>query len=247
MNDEGTELIPASGAIHALEGVFVQATTIGETVTFSKDAPATQNGLCAMTLSQGTATIDRVIVNFGKGGNLDKFMLNESNTKLFIPQNDMDFATIATEAKIGEVPVSFKAAKDGSYTITVNTENVEAKYLHLIDNMTGADIDLLAATSTGSASYSFEAKTSDYATRFKLLFGVKDDTLTGSGSNFVYISNGNLVIKNIEGQATLQIIDVLGRVVSSEVVSGSYNKALNMRAGVYVIDLDGMTQKIVVG
>ena len=37
MNTNGTELIPAFGAIHALEGVFVQATATGESVTFSKD------------------------------------------------------------------------------------------------------------------------------------------------------------------------------------------------------------------
>ena len=245
MNTNGTELIPAFGAIHALEGVFVQATATGESVTFSKDAPATQNGMCAMTLSQGTATIDRAIVNFGKGGSLDKFMLNESNTKLFIPQNSKDFAAVATEVTAGEMPVSFKAAKDGSYTITVNTENVEAEYMHLIDNLTGADVDLLAAASTGSASYSFEAKTSDYASRFKLVFGVKDENSEAS-ENFAYISNGEIIISN-EGRATLQVVDVLGRIVSSEQINGDCRISTNgLTAGLYILNLNGMTQKIVV-
>ncbi len=244
MNDEegkeGTELILSSGAIHALEGVFVQATTTGESVTFSKDAPTTQNGMCAMTLSQGTAAIDRAIVNFGKGGNLDKFMLNESNTKLFIPQNSKDFAAVATEATIGEIPVSFKAAKDGNYTITINTENVEAEYMHLIDNMTGMDVDLLA-----TPSYSFEAKTSDYASRFKLVFGVKDNE-TEAAENFAYISNGEIIVSN-EGRATLQVIDVLGHIVSSEQINGECRISTNgLTAGVYVLNLNGMTQKIVV-
>ena len=244
MNDEegkeGTELILSSGAIHALEGVFVQALDEDESVTFSKDAPTTQNGMCAMTLSQGTAAIDRAIVNFGKGGNLDKFMLNESNTKLFIPQNSKDFAAVATEATIGEMPVSFKAAKDGNYTISVNTQNVEAEYMHLIDNMTGMDVDLLA-----TPSYSFEAKTSDYASRFKLVFGVKDNE-TEAAENFAYISNGEIIISN-EGRATLQVIDVLGHIVSSEQINGECRISTNgMTAGVYVLNLNGMTQKIVV-
>ncbi len=240
MNTNGTELIPASGAIHALEGVFVQATATGESVTFSKDAPATQNGMCAMTLSQGTATIDRAIVNFGKGEGLDKFMLNESNTKLFIPQNSKDFAAVATEATAGEMPVSFKAAKDGNYTITVNTDNVQAEYMHLIDNMTGMDIDLLA-----TPSYSFEAKTSDYASRFKLVFGVKDETSEAS-ENFAYISNGEIIISN-EGRATLQVIDVLGRIISSEEINGECRISTNgMTAGLYILSLNGKTQKIVV-
>ncbi|MCQ2302622.1 MAG: T9SS type A sorting domain-containing protein [Bacteroidales bacterium] len=240
MNTNGTELIPASGAIHALEGVFVQATATDESVTFSKDAPATQNGMCAMTLSQGTATIDRAIVNFGKGEGLDKFMLNESNTKLFIPQNSKDFAAVATEVTAGEMPVSFKAAKDGNYTITVNTENVEAEYMHLIDNMTGMDVDLLA-----TPSYSFDAKTSDYASRFKLVFGVKDNE-TESAENFAFISNGEIIISN-EGRATLQVIDVLGRIISSEEINGECRISTNgMAAGLYILSLNGKTQKIVV-
>lgn len=44
----------------------------------------------------------------------------------------------------------------------------------------------------------------------------------------------------------MQIVDMLGRVVSTEIVSGSYNKALNLKAGLYIINLNGMTQKIVV-
>ena len=215
-------------------------TATDESVTFSKDAPATQNGMCAMTLSQGTANIDRAIIHFGKGKNLDKFMLNDSNTKLFIPQSQKDLASISTEATIGEMPVNFKASKDGSYTINVNTEEIEAEYLHLVDNMTGADVDLLAYP-----SYNFDAKSSDYAYRFKLVFGVKDDS-ENPKADFAFISNGNLVIDNIEGQKTLQIIDVNGHVISSEIVSGSYNKALDITPGLYIISLDGMTQKIVV-
>ena len=49
--------------------------------------------------------------------------------------------------------------------VTVNPEEVEFSYLHLIDNLTGNDVDLLA-----TPSYSFEAKTTDYDLRFKLVF-----------------------------------------------------------------------------
>ena len=249
MNDEegkeGTELILSSGAIHALEGVFVQALDEDESVTFSKDAPTTQNGMCAMTLSQGTANIDRAIVNFGKGGSLDKFMLDPTHTNIRLDKNGEEYAAISTSSTSGEIPVSFKAAKDGNYTITVNTENVEAEYLHLIDNLTGADVDLLAAASTGSASYSFEAKTDDYASRFKLVFGVKDNE-TEAAENFAYISNGEIIISN-EGRATLQVVDVMGRIVSSEEINGDCRISTNgMTAGLYILNLNGMTQKIVV-
>ena len=247
MNDEGTELISTSGAIHALEGVFVQALDENETVTFSKDAPTTQNGMCAMTLSQGTAAIDRAIVNFGKGGNLGKFMLDPAHSNIRLDKDGEEYAAVSTSSTSGEIPVNFKAAKNGSYTITVNTENVEAEYLHLIDNLTGADVDLLATASTGSASYTFDAKTDDYASRFKLVFGVKDDAASAdSAGDFAFISNGEIIVSN-EGRATLQVIDVLGRIVSSEEINGDCRISTNgLTAGLYILNLDGKTQKIVV-
>ena len=188
--------------------------------------------------------IDRAIVNFNGNNDLHKFMMNPAHTNISLAKNGEEFAAVSANSKSGEMPVNFKAEKNGTYTITVNTENVDAEYLHLIDNKTGMDVDLLA--STGSASYTFDAKTSDYASRFKLVFGVNNNDSESSASNFAYMSDGNLVIDNIEGQATLQIIDELGRVISTETVNGSYNKTLNLKAGLYILNLNGMTQKIVV-
>jgi hypothetical protein len=114
-------------------------------------------------------------------------------------------------------------------------------YLHLIDNLTGADVDLLA-----TPSYTFAAKTTDYASRFRLVFSNR----TGAeGESFAFFSNGNLVILN-DGQATVQLIDVTGRILSSERISGNYEIHLNATAGVYVLRLiDGnnvRSQKIVI-
>jgi hypothetical protein len=70
--------------------------------------------------------------------------------------------------------VSFKAKENGTYTISVDVDNVEMDYLHLIDNLTGTDVDLLALRQAqGPASYTFTAKTTDDASRFKLLFSTK--------------------------------------------------------------------------
>ena len=146
------------------------------------------------------------------------------------------------------MPLNFKAAKNGSYTITVNVENADLNYLHLVDNLTGNDVDLLAtAASTSSASYTFDAKTDDYASRFKLVFGANGDAASaGSAGNFAYISNGEIIISN-EGRATLQVIDVMGRIISSEEINGDCRISTNgMTAGLYILSLNGKTQKIVV-
>ena len=263
LNQFGSEFLSTTGSyvtVKAGEGIFVSIPDGYEShvpeydyfARFSKNQPqnAAPSQALDITVSEaerGANVINNAIVCFGEGFNTEKFMLNPENTKIFIPQNGKEYAAVSTSSTSGEIPVSFKAAKNGSYTITVNTENVEAEYMHLIDNLTGADVDLLAASaSTGSASYSFEAKANDYASRFKLVFGVTgvDENASTSSANFAYISNGEIVISN-EGRATLQVIDVMGRIISSEEINGECRISTNgMTAGVYVLNLNGMTQKI---
>ena len=244
-NGAGSELtlVEIVEAIAPCEGFFVEANADGDKVTISTTVPTAPDKMMSLNVSNesNVGTIDRAIVNFDGRNNLHKFMLNPDHTNISLAMNGEDFAAVSTSSTSSELPVNFKAEKNGTYTITVNTENIDAEYLHLIDNMTGMDIDVLA-----TPSYTFEAKTSDYASRFKLVFNVNNAASASSDSNFAYMSDGNLVISDIEGEATLQIIDMMGRVVSTETVSGNFCKALNLRAGAYVLNLNGMTQKIVV-
>ena len=253
MNANGTDLeVVANPVLAPCTGVFAVAANSDATVTFTQASGAANvtrgeksslQDIRVELLADGKV-IDRAYLNMN-GESLPKFSLQDNASEICFYQDKEELAAVSTSSTSGEMPVSFKAAKNGSYTITVNTENVEAEYLHLIDNLTGADVDLLATASTGSASYTFDAKTSDYASRFKLVFGVKDETSEAS-ENFAYISNGEIIVSN-EGRATLQVIDVLGRIVSSEEINGDCRISTNgLTAGVYVLNLNGKTQKIVV-
>lgn len=244
-----TELIAATGEpIAPCEGIFVEATGVGQSITFTTTAPDMEANI-EITLSQGRGgIIDRAILSFGNSYNLHKFMMDESNTQLYIPQDGEKYAAFTMENAIGEMPINFKAAQNGTYTITVNVEN--ASYLHLIDNLTGTDTDLLAISSKGLGSYTFTALTTDYASRFKLVF-----SMTGIGENvadtsFAYLSNGNLVVTDAGPGNTLQIIDALGRVVTNEKLGGNSTIGIqDLKAGVYVLRLINgekiMVQKIV--
>ena len=75
----------------------------------------------------------------------------------------------------GEIPVNFRAAENGTYTITVAPENVEINYLHLIDTMTGADMNLLT-----EPSYTFESKTTDDESRFRLVFSAQNSKIVNN-------------------------------------------------------------------
>ena len=195
--------------------------------------------------------VDNAIVRFGSANTLEKFYFNDRNAKLYIPQDDKDYAVVCSD-KQGEIPVNFEAKEDGNYKISVKPENVELAYLHLIDNKTGADVDLLAGCRDAKScvstapEYTFTAKTTDYASRFKLVFVAEGEDGSSTGSEpFAFFSNGSWVITN-EGEATLQVIDVTGRILSNETISGSVSKTIDAAPGVYILKLNDKVQKIVV-
>ena len=75
--------------------------------------------------------------------------------------------------------------------------------------------------------------------------GVEEND-AASSANFAYFSNGELVI-SCEGKNTLHIIDMMGRVLCSQTINGGCRICTNwMTAGTYILNLNGMTQKIVV-
>ena len=185
--------------------------------------------------------IDRLIVK-REGEPLEKLTLKENGTKLYAMQNKQEIVIVP--CKGNEQPVNFKAAKNGSYTLTASLDNIVVDYLHLIDNLTGADVDLLT-----TPTYVFEAKTTDYALRFRLVFSVRRDA-DGDNAPFAFINNGNIII-GAEADASLQIVDVLGRVLVCRDASHASAISTNgMAPGVYVLRLiEGekvRTQKIVI-
>ena len=186
-----------------------------------------------LNVTQGRSNIDRAIVRFDGNSQLPKFQLFENTTKLYIPQGTNEFAVVNADAQ-GELPVNFKAQSNGTYTLSVNAENLEFNYLHLIDNMTGDDVDLLV-----NQSYSFNANTYDYESRFKLVFAQDN---SDNNADFAFISDGNLIVN---GEGLLQVIDMTGRVISTSQVNGISSIKLNAAAGVYVLKLNDKTQKIV--
>jgi hypothetical protein len=242
MNGDGSEIIPVGEPRHieGMEGVFVIATgAANESITFTTVEPTKKGSRLGLNLSDGRTVVDRAIVRFGEGQQLPKFQLNSNSTKVYIPQAGKDFAVVLGE-EMGEMPVNFEAEENGTYSLSLSCENVEFSYLHLIDNKTGKDVDLLQ-----TPSYSFEAKTTDYANRFKLVFATGDN----NNDNFAFYNNGSFVINN-EGMATVQVIDINGRILSSESINGCANVNVNAAAGVYMLRLingeNVKVQKVVV-
>ena len=231
------------------EGFFVKATAEDATITFNSRATNAERSNITLEVSENGLIVDRFILK-RDGEPLEKFTLNENSTKIYATEDGQDWAVavIASEAKQSsptEQALNFKAAKNGTYTLNVNVENMDLDYLHLIDNMTGADVDMLA-----SPTYTFTANTADYASRFRLVFSAQDNADDDNDAPFAYINNGNIVITTDVDDATLQVMDMTGRVIVSHDGHTRYIPTTGMPAGVYVLRLiDGdsvRTQKMVI-
>ena len=247
MNAQGTKLEIANRQARPMEGVFVEATAAGEFACFN-DGSWMPSGsetpeLMDLSVSDNNGYSDLVRIRFGEGRSLKKFMLNPDDTKIYFPMEDSDYAVVYAN-NMGEMPVNFKAAVNGTYTFDVNIGDIEMGYLHLIDNMTGADVDLLV-----TPSYSFEARTTDYADRFKLVFAHLTSVEENDADPFAFFSNGSFIIVN-QGNATLQVLDMNGRILQSETINGSSSVNVNAAAGTYMLRLvngDNMkVQKVIV-
>ena len=150
---------------------------------------------------------------------------------------------------ITSAPVRFDVLEDGVFTMRWGTMHGDFSYLHLIDNLTGMDVDCLR-----QSEYHFEAKTTDYKSRFKLVFectGVEEQEDDGSGgpSTFAFRMGDELVIN---GEGYLQVFDLNGRQLLAKQVYGTQNTVglPKVAAGLYVLRLttnnQSKTQKMVI-
>ena len=238
--DNGDEWVyTTSNSVPVGRGFLVKANATGQTVTLNPQSkggnPDKSQYLC---LSIGE---DNVYVKLNEGTSMPLMGFQGKHSSLYLVCDRKPYVMLVRN-DAEALDLCFEAKHNRTQTITVDARSLDLDYLHLIDNLTGNDVDLLA-----TPSYTFEANASDYATRFKLVFDANavDGPSTGSGT-FAYISDGNIVVN---GEGVLQIVDVMGRVVVCTDVARNVSTN-EMVPGVYVLRLingeNVMTQKIVI-
>ena len=261
---EGSRIVLAEdNAIAPMEGVFVQSANSDKAVTFTTTAPTAAASALNFSLrkveqTRGgvSAVADRARIRFGEGNNLGKLTLMASPDRLYIPQNGTNYAVVFSQP-VGELPLNFEASENGTYTLSFENATEGLVYCHLIDNLTGADVNLLRPNAviagedpqSPAASYTFTAKTTDYASRFRVVFAsVCEDADGDSASKFAFY-NGSAWVINASADAIVQVIDMMGRVVVSTDVAHNVSTK-GIAPGVYVMRLidgnDVKTQKIIV-
>ena len=230
-------------AILPEQGILVKTTQAGN-LTITKTNAASTAESSAKNIAgrirlnvEGTTGEDRAFVYFSEGTGLQKMPnFSETAPSLYV-HNNGDFAITHASTDCESLDLMFKNNQSGSFTLSVDIQNLRFSYLHLIDRIAGTDTDLLQ-----TPEYGFSATGNEYAARFQLVFkvmtGVEE---TVEEAPFAFVSGGQIIM-NATGN--LQIVDMTGRVVFADKISGNVS-TVGMTPGVYVLRLaDGNSVKV---
>lgn len=252
----------ASRYIHPHQGFIVKVNAAAGTLSFTPDMAVVNQ-----TSPYREAHVDYPLVNLfatdsegnreittaelgrpENGGALKIEGMQMGKCTMSISNQGERYGIAFVEGNPEEVAVHFQATEDGDFTMKWNTYNGTFSYLHLIDNLTGMDIDCLS-----QSEYKFTASTGDYASRFKLKFeftGVEEnEAASASSASFAFFHQGNLVVN---GQGNLELIDLSGRVLMTKNLGeGQSTVALpEVPEGLYLLrladDSNVKTQKIII-
>ena len=237
----GSWTAKADGKIAPMESVLIQANVKG-TLTMS---PANTGSKRAARNENIYLTSDVAYVSFNDGMGLDKINhRNPDNPMLYIPVEGKNYAIAMMNQDVKEVPVYFNANRMAEYTISIEQKNCEFSSVVLVDKLTGVETNLLIE------DYSFMARSFDNADRFIIRLSIEDNSDSES-DNFAFISNGQMIIEDINGQGIVRIFDIMGRHISQHSVSGSASIATDgFATGMYIIQMSDdngvKVQKIII-
>ena len=228
----------SSNSVPAGRGFLVKANAADQSVTLNQQQRHSEQPYLCVSVDD-----DKAYVKLTEGVSMPLISFRGKSSSLYLSRDNQPYIMLVRD-NANSITLNYAAHDNGRHHLNVNTEGLETDYLHLIDRLTGADIDLLQ-----TPSYSFESHRNDYASRFQLRFTAASDDDTDR-EEFAYYANGQIFLFGIGADASLQVIDMTGRIVlSHKDVSGNISTT-GTAPGVYVVKLitSGKTrvQKIVI-
>ena len=228
------------------QGFFVKALTPGDFVmtndirTKSKSAFRKDNDENIFKVRvNGASGQDEVAVVIGDNDDVFKmFSLNESAPSLYINKGVGDYSVVYIDEE-NTLPLSFEGGF-AKYTISLSECGNAFDEIILEDRLTGEKVNLM------TESYSFIYNDNDRKDRFVLTFDNSQQTT--DNDYFAYINNGEIIINDINGDAQIEIYDLMGRRVYENADAVSNVSTYGYSSGVYIIrkidDKGIKTQKI---
>ena len=205
----GAYIYNVEGKIKVGEGFMVNAYNRRSTLDYDNAAKSRKAKSDYINIiSSNSNGSDNVIVRFGKSESAGFPKLENINPNIanvYVKEDDNRYGIYNLNPEVNEIPLYFDAKEMGTYTFTFDIKG-DYENLYLLDKMTGEKLNLLLEN-----EYSFIANSNDYTERF--IIKMDNSQQTTDNSHFAYVSGEELII-NAEG--TIQIIDMMGRVVMTE-------------------------------
>lgn len=241
IDGEGFSATLCTENIAPLQGILVKANATGQSVTFNNVMPVAKgekaNHDNIMFKVKNSECSDVAYALFDKGYGLNKIShRGDMVPMIYIPQNGENYAIAMMDDNTNSFNLNFEAKTTGNYTLSFKTKG-EFNYLHVIDRLTGEDIDMLV-----EGEYSFVGSPQDDNNRFIVRLGYLPNYDDNGEDTFAYQNGSDIVVS---GEGELQIFDVMGRKVASITINGVETVNIPTQ-GVYIMKLNEKTQKIVV-
>ena len=151
-----------SNSVPVGRGFLVKANAVGQTVTLNPQAgQKTATNDAYLYLSVGD---EKVCINMDEGVSMPMMDPKLRPFSLYLNRDQQSYVMLVLDHALA-VELNYQVKHNGEYALSMEAPNLDLEYLHLLDKLTGAEIDLLA-----SPSYTFEAKIGDDASRFLLMF-----------------------------------------------------------------------------
>ena len=109
---------------------------------------------------------ETAFVKLSDGVSMPLLDLRGRHSCVYLSLNGKKYIMLAND-KDESVVLCFQPKHNGQHQLCVTPENAELDYLHLVDQLTGADVDLLL-----NPCYTFEADYDNDYDRFRLVFNV---------------------------------------------------------------------------
>ncbi|MBO5810198.1 MAG: PEGA domain-containing protein [Bacteroidales bacterium] len=232
-----------NGIVPVGDGFFIKTTGAYPSISYDENAAAKRSEKVESIniIASSNAGEDNVIINFnGKKEGFNKLQnFNEGIANIFVAKENERYGIFNCNRDVNEVTLSFIPKQMGSYSISFDIDG-EFESVVLVDRLTGIETDMLA-----EKEYNFIATKDDRSDRFVLKLANGEEP--SENSQFVYQSGEELII-NAEG--TIQIIDMMGRMIYSSNAENSRINVSNLKGATYIVrnitDNDVKVQKVVI-
>ena len=139
---------------------LVKANAQGQTITLNPDSKALNE---TQPLIRIDLDGDQAFVKLSDGVDMPLLDLRGRHACVYLNRDGKDFILLATDHN-EDINLRCQPRQKGRHLLTFTVENANIGYLHLIDHLTGTDVDLLK-----NPTYSFVSDDSDCGSRFQLV------------------------------------------------------------------------------